>query len=265
MPADTDRLSDSTPSAIGIATGSSTWDLVFARRPRSSAPMQRIHRSERRTSSKRCSVDICGKGPVTPLAKMNEGIGGHPARARGTRPSNPGCRLGHGSTQRRRRGTRNHHPIERQGCGGAQDRTEIVGVLQIIDQQQTRCLTIRANEIIEIDKGDRGRSHRATIVGNPVRHPIEPGSRHQVVANAPAPRSRPDPLHPPVAPVLLDPQNIHRLAALENAQNRVESDVHRSSAISAPLGQKNHRERGQSLGAAGEAEPLGGRRLDRDC
>ena len=50
MPAETERLSDSTPSAIGIATGSSTWDLVFARRPRSSAPMQRIHRCERRTS-----------------------------------------------------------------------------------------------------------------------------------------------------------------------------------------------------------------------
>ena len=69
--------------------------------------------------TKGCAIDICGKGPITPVTEMDEGIGRHPHARQWHPAKQSGGRLGHSPTQGRRRGTSNHHPIERQGCGGS--------------------------------------------------------------------------------------------------------------------------------------------------
>ena len=44
-----------------------------------------------------------------------------------------------------------HHPADRQRCSGPQDRAEIVGVFEIIYEQQARGLVLRSDQVIEVN------------------------------------------------------------------------------------------------------------------
>ena len=107
--------------------------------------------------------------------KYERGIGRHPFTTDGDPAEQARSGLGYRPAQRRRGRPCNHHAVHGETRGGPQHRTEIVRVVDSIQQQDATRFAGWTHDVCERGKGNRRRANCTPVVGDTARDAIEAG------------------------------------------------------------------------------------------